>query len=32
LCVCEVCILLAFRGWRGKGNKLAVGKKLFQWY
>jgi hypothetical protein len=21
--------LLAFRGWRGKGNKLAVGKKTF---
>jgi hypothetical protein len=32
LCICEVCFLLAFRGWRGKGNKLAVGKKLFQWY
>jgi hypothetical protein len=29
LCICEVFFLLAFRGWRGKGNKLAVGKKTF---
>jgi hypothetical protein len=29
LCICEVVFSLAFRGWRGKENKLAVGKKTF---
>jgi hypothetical protein len=26
LCICEVFFLLAFRGWRGKGNRLLLEK------